>query len=212
LKYAVDDAGPNGPSVVELWVTQDRGQTWIRRAEDDDRASPFNVDLSGEGTYGLCLVARSAAGAGDQPPMPGDPPQIWVEVDGTPPTVELNPPQVGTRRYLGMVAITWHATDDHLGPRPVALFWRTEQPNSQWQRFAGPLENSGKYIWTVPKNFPPKFHLKIEVTDTLGNVGSAETVENSPVIVDRTRPRSRILGLDDPSARTGGAPAARPLR
>ncbi len=71
LQYAVDDAGPNGPATVELWITHDGGRTWIRRGDDPDRTSPIDVDLGGEGTYGISLVARSAAGLGDQPPAPG---------------------------------------------------------------------------------------------------------------------------------------------
>ncbi len=81
LQYAVDDAGPNGPATVELWITQDGGRTWIRRGDDPDRTSPIEVDLGGEGTYGISLVARSTSGLGDQPPAPGDPPQTWVEVE-----------------------------------------------------------------------------------------------------------------------------------
>ena len=34
MQYAIEDAGPDGPAVVELWITQDGGRTWIRRAED----------------------------------------------------------------------------------------------------------------------------------------------------------------------------------
>ena len=98
LQYAVDDAGPSGPATVELWITQDGGRTWIRRGDDEDRVSPIEVDLGGEGTFGLCLVARSASGLGDQPPAPGDPPQTWVEVDSTAPVVQIQPPQDRHRR------------------------------------------------------------------------------------------------------------------
>ena len=89
LQYAVEEAGPDGPATVELWITQDGGRTWIRRGEDPDRVSPIEVDVGGEGTFGISLVARSASGLGDQPPGPGDPPQTWVEVDATPPSVQL---------------------------------------------------------------------------------------------------------------------------
>jgi hypothetical protein len=214
LQYAVDDAGPNGPAVVELWVTQDGGRTWIRRGEDPDRISPFVVDLGGEGTFGLALVARGASGLGDPPPAPGDPPQMWVEVDGTPPHVQLNPPQVGHGVHLGKVAITWRATDLHLGPQPVVISWRpADQPNARWQPITDRIENTGKFIWTVPPNVPPRFHIRIDVVDTVGNRGSAETTDMGPIVVDRARPRSRILGLD-PNMRTGSNtnPAARPLR
>jgi hypothetical protein len=211
LQYAIDDAGPNGPATVELWITQDGGRTWIRRGDDTDRVSPIEVDLGGEGTYGLCLVARSASGLGDQPPAPGDPPQSWVEVDSTPPAVQLQPPQVGTGVNSGKVAIAWRASDLHLAPRSVALSWRLDQPGSTWQTIADAQENAGHYIWTVPATVPQRFHLKVEAVDSVGHRGSAETTDMGPIMVDRSRPRSRIIGLD-PNARSGAGPSARPLR
>jgi hypothetical protein len=209
MQYAVEDAGPNGPATVELWVTQDGGRTWIRRGEDADRASPFQVDLGGEGTFGLSLVARAASGLGDQPPAPGDQPQAWVEVDSTPPRVQLATPQVGTGVNLGKVAILWRGSDLHLGSQPVTISWRADQPGATWHPIAERLENTGKFIWNAPANIPARFHLRVDMVDTVGNRGVAETTEGSPVIVDRARPRSRIIGLD-PSARSGrgAAPVA----
>jgi hypothetical protein len=211
VQYAVEDAGPNGPAVVELWLTRDAGRTWIRVGEDPDRTSPFEVDLGGEGTYGISLVARSASGLGDQPPAPGDPPQTWVEVDSTPPSVQLYPPQIGTGPHAGKVAITWRASDLHLAPRSVSVFWRPDQPGSTWQPIIDGQENMGQYIWAVPPSFPPKFHIRVEALDTVGHRGGAETTDAAPVIVDRSRPRSRIIGLD-PNARAGDGPWARPMR
>jgi hypothetical protein len=208
LKYAVDDAGPNGPATVELWITQDGGRTWIRRGEDSDRVSPIDVDLGGDGTYGICLVARSASGLGDQPPAPGDPPQSWVEVDSTPPVVQLLPPQVGTGVNSGKVAIAWRGNDLHLLPKSVSLCWRPDQPGTAWQTLAGGLENTGQYIWTVPPDVPQRFHLKVEAVDSVGHRGAAETTDASAIMVDRSRPRSRIIGLE-PNARAGGGTSLR---
>jgi hypothetical protein len=72
-------------------------------------------------------------------------------------------------------------------------------------------ENVGQYVWTVPPTAPQRFHLKVEAVDAVGHHGSAETTDIGPITVDRSRPRSRIIGLD-PSARTGIGPSARPLR
>jgi hypothetical protein len=212
LQYAVDDAGPNGPAVVELWATRDGGRTWSRLSEDPDRRSPFPVDLSGlggEGTFGLSLVARSASGLGDPPPAPGDPPQIWVEVDAAPPVVQLDPPRVGSGAHAGKVAISWRANDAHLAPRPIILAYRPDQPGARWVKIADRIENTGRFVWNVPANVPARFHIRVDALDTLGNRGTADTTEIGPVLIDRTRPRGRIIGLD-PSARSG--PAARPLR
>jgi len=211
LQYAVDDAGPNGPATVELWITQDGGRTWIRRGDDPDRVSPIDVDLGGEGTYGLCLVARSASGLGDQPPAPGDPPQSWVEVDGTPPLVQLQPPQVGTGVNSGKVAIAWRASDLHLPPKSVSISWRPDQPGAAWQTLAEGQDNAGQFVWTVPVTVPQRFHLKVEAVDAVGHHGSAETTDMGPIVVDRSRPRSRIIGLD-PNARAGMGAAAPSLR
>jgi hypothetical protein len=211
LQYAVDDAGPNGPATVELWITQDGGRTWIRRGDDADRVSPIDVDLGGEGTYGLCLVARSASGLGDQPPAPGDPPQSWVEVDSTPPSVQLQPPQVGTGVNAGKVALAWRASDLHLMPKSVSIWWRPDQPGAEWQTIGDAQENIGSFVWTVPTTAPQRFHLKVEAIDSVGHRGSAETTEMGPIMVDRSRPRSRIIGLD-PNARAGTGPAAPALR
>jgi hypothetical protein len=209
LAYAVDDAGPDGPSSVELFVSRDSGRNWSLVGDDPDRTTPIQVDLPGEGTFGLCLVARSASGLGDLPPAPGDPPQIWVEVDTTPPSVVMLPaPQVGTGQHAGKVAIFWKATDFHLGPRPVTLLWRADKPGEEWKQIVPPMENTGQYIWNVPQGVPPRIHVRVEVADTVGHIGAAETLETGPIIVDRTKPRSRIIGLD-PSARSGnGAPGS----
>ncbi len=196
LQYAVDDAGPAGPATVELWITHDGGRTWIRRGGDDDRVSPINVDLGGEGTFGLCLVARSASGLGDQPPAPGDPPQSWVEVDSTAPIVQIQTPQIGTGVNAGKVAIAWKASDLHLPPRSVTLSWRPDGPGAQWQTIADGLDNAGQYIWNVPPAVVDRFHLKVEATDSVGHRGSADTTESGSITVDRSRPRSRIIGLD----------------
>jgi hypothetical protein len=211
LQYAVEDAGPNGPATVELWLTQDGGRTWIRRGGDADRVSPIEVDLGGEGTFGLCLVARSASGLGDQPPAPGDPPQSWVEVDSTAPVVQIQPAQVGTGLNAGKVAISWKASDLHLPPKSVTLSWRPDQPGAQWQSIADGLDNAGQFIWNVPSAISERFHLKVEATDAVGHKGSAETTESGPISVDRSRPRSRIIGLDS-NGRSGNGGEARPMR
>lgn len=202
LQYEVEDAGPEGPALVELWVTRDGGQTWNRLAEDSDRVSPYDVDLGTEGTFGLWLAVQSAANLGDPPPRPGDRPQLWVEVDSTAPVVRLDPPRVGQGANLGRVLISWKASDPHLGPRPVLLSYRADRPDDPWHPLTERLDNTGKYIWSVPANVPPRVHIRIDVMDSLGNRGFAET-QSKPILVDQSRPRGRILGLDASSMNGG---------
>ncbi|MDG3006876.1 hypothetical protein [Paludisphaera mucosa] len=210
LKYEVQDPGPGGrAALVELWMTRDGGRTWIRRGEDPDRTSPIDVDLGGEGTYGVSLVARSSSGLGDQPPSPNDVPQTWVEVDSTPPRVHLYNPEIGTGVHAGKVAISWRAEDLHLAPKPVSICWRPDQPGAAWVPVeqAQGQQAAGQFVWAVPPNFPPKFHVRVEAVDAAGNRGGTETTDANPVIVDRSRPKSRIIGLDSDS-RSGEGPSA----
>lgn len=203
LQYAVEDAGPEGPAEVELYVTRDAGRHWAKLGEDPDRRSPFWVDLEGEGTYGLILVARSAGGFGDPPPQPGDPPQTWVVVDQTPPLVRLEPPKMGD---AGKLIIAWKADDPHLGPRPVVISYRPDRPDAIWQQITERIPNTGRYEWALPANVAPKFHIRVDVIDTLGNQGTADTAEIGPVTVDRTRPKGRILGIDPSASRINRNP------
>jgi len=207
LKYEIDDAGPNGPAAVELFVTNDGGRTWFTKGKDPDRVSPFPVDLGGEGTFGLKLVAMSAANQGDQPPNPGEVPRTIIEVDGTPPVVRLESVKVaGSKAY-----ITWQANDPHLAPRPVMISVRGDTPGSDWQTITPtPIENTGQLTWTIPASCPPRVHFRVDVVDTLGNRGIAETPESDPVLVDRTRPRSRITGFE-PNRREGSGPTTKPI-
>ena len=96
-------------------------------------------------------------------------------------------------------------------PKSVSISWRPDQPGADWQTIADAQENAGQFIWTVPPTAPQRFHLKVEAIDSVGHRGSADTTEMGPVMVDRSRPRSRIIGLD-PNARAGIGPSARPLR
>ena len=121
LQYAIEDAGPDGPAVVELWMTQDGGRTWIRRGEDPDRVSPFDVDLGGEGTYGLSLVARSASGLGDQPPAPAIRRRPGSRLIPRLPRFSSTRLRSALVPHAGKVAITWRASDLHLAPLGLAV-------------------------------------------------------------------------------------------
>ncbi len=198
LKYDVQDAGPSGPALVELWTTRDGGRNWNRQPADSDNQSPYNVDLGGEGKFGLWLVVQSASGLGDVPPQPDDRPQSWVEVDSTPPAVSIDRPRVGKAQNIGKVLLTWRAGDAHLAPQPISLFYREDKTDAQWILIADRLDNTGRYIWAAPGSVPPKFHIKVEAIDTLGNRGVSDTQDMGAVLLDRAKPKGRIIGLDQP--------------
>ena len=138
-------------------------------------------------------MARSAANQGDQPPKPGEPPSTIVEVDAAGPVVKLEPVRIVGSKAI----ITWQANDPHPAPRPVMISVKADTPDAQWRPITtSPIENTGQYTWTLPANCPPRIHVRVNVVNALGNQGFAETTETGAVLVNRSRPKGRIIGLD----------------
>ncbi len=199
LEYALDKVGPSGIGTVELWLTKDDGVNWQRYAEDGEVKTPMSngryqrtVELPGEGLFGISLVVRSRAGLGKAPPKPGDPPQMRIEVDLTPPAAQLFVPTPDPRRRDSLV-LSWTARDRNLAANPITLQW-AERKGGVWQTIAANQANSGRYVWQLPANgLPDRVYLRLVVRDSAGNEGVAETPE--PQLVDLSEPEGTILGV-----------------
>jgi hypothetical protein len=191
LDYEVTKVGPSGVGSVELYMSLDDGRTWQRYADDPDLKPPMTVNLPGEGVYGLRLVVGSRAGLGRKPPQPGDPPQMRIEVDTTPPVARLNNPQPDPHRRDALT-LTWTATDHNLSPNPITLQW-AERPDGNWQNIAADLPNTGRYTWQLTPNLPYRLHLRLLVRDTAGNTAVDEIPE--PVLIDLHEPEGQLLGI-----------------
>ena len=187
LAYQVDSPGTGGVGRVEVWMTQDKGQTWKFLCEDPDRCSPVEIDLPSDGLYGLSLVV-SNAGATCTPPSPGEVPDWWVEVKTSKPVAQIT----GARPENGALVITWVATDNWLRPEPVDLYY-SARPDGPWLPIARSLRNDGVYRWMMPANVGVEFYVRMEVTDRAGNVAECQT--SQPVAKDPARPKARVIGL-----------------
>ena len=120
LQYQVKNAGPSGVALVEVWRTCD-GRKWEKYGQQANARPPFLVEVEKEGLYGFIIIARSGVGLSRKPPVDGEPPQLWVEVDLSPPQIKLHEPVVGTGRDTGKLTITWSAKDRNLGPDPITI-------------------------------------------------------------------------------------------
>ncbi|MBI3463601.1 MAG: hypothetical protein HY000_11160, partial [Planctomycetes bacterium] len=190
LEYQIDDQGPSGVSVVELWVTKDGGHTWQLQCEDKHPQSPLHTRLDGEGVYGLTLVAKNGLGVGERPPVSNDPPQTWVEIDTTPPQVRLFTPEIGKGPDLGSLIITWKAEDPNLGEHCVSLFY-DEGFQGNWKPIATGIDNTGRYVWKLDSQVPPRFRVVIKVADQAGNF----EIVKSDEVTDNSKPRPRIQAI-----------------
>lgn len=210
LEFGVAKIGPSGLGNVDVYLTLDEGATWEKvrsepitpttSAEGKEGAitGSVTVQLDKEGlVYGYYLVVKSRAGLGRPAPKRGEPPQIRVEMDMTPPHVELYSPQPDTGR-TDTLLLTWLVQDRNPGTAPVALEW-AEQKEGPWYHI-GPQEmsNTGRYAWQVSDKMPPRAYLRLTARDAAGNVAVAQTAQ--PIIIDLTMPEVQSVGV-------AGAPA-----
>lgn len=189
LDYAVKDVGRSGIADVELWCTRD-GHTWKKYPGPAQHTPPYAVDVSDEDLYGFTLVGRSGAGLGQKPPQPGDRPQVWVEVDVTPPVVRLLGVDAGTGPRAGTLSILWSASDKNLAAEPITLSYaaRAEGP---WLPIACRVANSGRYLWRMPPDMPERFLVRVQAVDRAGNSAAAQTP--TPIPADLAQPRVEIV-------------------
>ena len=193
LNYEVKDVGPSGVSAVELWVTHDSGHSWHKDEVAGRSGPPYVTEVPEEGMYGFTLVAKSGLGLGKQPPVAGDPPQVWVEVDLTRPVVRLAEVKHGVGAKAREVIIKWSANDRNMARRPVTLSY-AEKSEGPWLPLAANIENSGRYVWNMPTSGPNTFLVRVEAVDLVGNMGMAQS--STPVVIDMSRPTVSILGVE----------------
>ena len=198
LEYQLAKVGKSGIGSVDLWWTQNDGQSWELYATDPEaKGSTQNgvyqrtVDLPGKGVYGFVLVVKSRAGLGKAPPKAGDVPEIRVEVDTTPPLAELFAPSPDPQHPNALV-LKWNARDDNLTYNPITLEW-AEKREGPWHSIADAIPNDGRYSWQPPDVLPVAVYLRLRVRDLAENESVAVTPE--PQLVDLSEPEGRLLNV-----------------
>ncbi len=172
--YDVKDPASTGVAGVELWGTTD-SRSWKKYDIVNRTAHSVMVDVKDEGLYGFTMIARSKTdSAKNQPPQPGEPPQMWVAVDLTKPVVQVQGAELSVATLTPSLVVRWSAKDSHLGPRPISLFY-AERADGPWQPIVADVENNGRYDWTMPTWVPATVYVRVQATDMMGNVGAAQT-------------------------------------
>jgi hypothetical protein len=190
LDYRIDQVGPSGVGKVEVWISADQGAAWKRLGEDADRRSPAEFDLPGDGLYGVRVVVANGNGFGGKPPVAGEQPQLWIDVDTMAPIAQLK--EVEPIANGGTLDIRWTVTDKNLGPEPINLYYATRR-EGPWQPVARGLKNDGLFRWAFPRDAGSQFFVRLEVSDQAGNLARCEAV--NAVVLDMTEPRSSVVGV-----------------
>ncbi len=198
MEYNLRNVGKSGIGSVELYRTQNDGQTWDLYAVDEDvKGSTQNgpqtreLELPGQGVYGFILVVKSRAGLGKPAPRPGDIPEIRVEVDTTAPDAKLYAPTPDPINADALL-LRWSATDKNLPLSPITLEW-SEKRDGVWTPIVTDHANTGQYRWPVPPGLPVQVYMRLRVKDLAGNESTAVTQE--PQLVDLSVPEAELIGI-----------------
>ena len=172
--YEVKDPASSGVAGLELWGTTDT-KSWRKYDSVTRTPATLVVEVKDEGVYGFTMIARGKGEiAKNQPPQPGEAPQVWVAVDLTKPVVQLLGAELNVMSATPSLVVRWSAKDSHLGPRPIALLY-AERLEGPWSAISANVENSGRYEWNMPACLPSKLYVRVQATDMMGNVGMAQT-------------------------------------
>ena len=197
LEYEIEGQATLDIHRVEVWATNDRGQTWRHLGDDGDKRSPFLVTVPTDGVYGFRLLVQAQEGLPVRPPMNGDAPDVWVRVDATPPLARITSARFGRGPTLGQLEVQWEVDDDDLTQSPVTLLFG-ESPAGPWRIMADNLANEGYYSWQVDDRVPRDLYVRLEVQDRSGNIGSHTLAQ--PLRVDGLLPKGRIRNVRPTSA------------
>ncbi|GIW96738.1 MAG: hypothetical protein KatS3mg111_0071 [Pirellulaceae bacterium] len=192
LDYDVADLRGSSLASVELWGTEDGGQTWQKWGEDADRRSPFDVQVGNDGLFGFRMVVVSTNGLVSNRPHPGDDADMWIVVDTQPPTARIHRAVYGHGADADKLIIEYSSDDEFLAAQPVTLLF-SELREGPWQPLATGLPSHGQYAWKVPADAPTAIFLRIEAADKAGNVGGSRL--EVPVELARLAPKGRIKGF-----------------
>lgn len=169
VRYA-SSAAPRDLESVELWATDDGGQTWTFAGYDDDRRSPITFTAPHEGDYGFYVILSNAAGASGPRPSPGTPPQHQVLIDYSVPVLQLHQAeQVTTGDGFRRIAISWSAYDAHFTDRPIEIDYRPAG-ESQWIEIDRQVSNVGHFEWLPPSELSGEMELRVLARDAAHHV------------------------------------------
>ena len=142
--------------------------------------------------HGFRIVVVGRNGLTSTRPKLGDPADVWVQIDTTPPECRINSVTYGQGEDAGKLDIRWQAADAQLAQRAVTLLM-SDRADGGWSVIAAGLPNTGQYLWPYDPRAPQQIYLRLEVRDEAGNAGVHQTAE--PIRVEGLTPKGRIRNV-----------------
>jgi tetratricopeptide (TPR) repeat protein len=171
LSFACRTAGDTPVGDAELYVSTDAGRTW-EPVPDARHAQELRFTAAEDGRYEFYFVLHNAAGASGPAPTPGTRPALSVEVDTTPPLVQVHRAELDGQPAAVLLAVT--LVEENLAEDAVRLFFRAT-PADAWTD-GGPVRpaHDGRYRWAPPPETAGTLELRVVAADRAGNQSAAD--------------------------------------
>ncbi len=189
-----------GAAAIEglmLWVTRDGGISWDAHPRIFHEIGPLRFDAPTDGLYGFRVVARDRAGQIQDPPQPGDTPEVSCVIDTTPPTLEVITPTQNDHIYAGnALEIRWIASDAALGENPVKVDHRRSLEEPWSPIIEARTFGAGDTIQWWPPYVSGSFELRVTAEDSVGNRTEWITPRPLQVVSSDSSRESDILAAE----------------
>ena len=179
IKFELDKSAAPG---IEVWLTPDDGQSWQKVPAAAQKNNSIDVNLPGEGAFGLCLVGAGPNSSSQAPPR-GESPDWRVIVDTTKPQAQLTSIRSGPD---GSYDVAWTASDKNLKTEPIDLEF-SKEPEGPWMPMASHLKNDGTYHWAPIRPVTGPIYVRMHAADMAGNVTTCQAAEAAAPV--RVKPR-----------------------
>lgn len=195
---------------VELWVTDDDGETWSNYGYYDGRPSELKYLASRDGRYGFKLVLVDRDNNRSERPRRGTVPDYAVMVDTQAPLIAVASPNGGDVFRAGaQTLIAWTVVDANIEESSILIDYTTDD-GQNWFPIAQSEANDGKYFWNLPMVTSSQCRVRIHAKDLAGNIGSA--MSERTFTIDGLAPTIQIAGPPrSPTAKVSLAYAAADL-
>ena len=104
---------------IELWVTDNGGDTWSLAKFDQDLISPVSYTPPKDGLYGFIILQLNEVREKPEEPAKGTQPQWLYTIDRKSPEMTLDYEKNLLFKAFAEVPLKWSLSDTHLGDRPI---------------------------------------------------------------------------------------------
>ncbi|PCJ62080.1 MAG: hypothetical protein COA79_05170 [Planctomycetota bacterium] len=174
---------------VELWSTEDGGNSWKLSRTDKDLRSPIFFTTQKDKIIGFYILQIKDIRKKPNPPITGTIPHLVYVIDSKRPEINLEFQKNRLFKPKGEISLKWIAADPHLKKLPISIDISLDK-GSTWTALFSNLPNKSIKL-KGPAEAPDGFQYKVTATDMANN---AAAVISETLHIDSDIPMASVIG------------------